>query len=491
MKVKILESLDEIAQGKLLKIEDFEGLEEIKVTKTIPEFEIELPGVCDYSHTTNYSKQASLIKISFNSLERLAFPIIRGCIALNLVVKWCQADAYLAKARSYHLCNLYNQYQRSVMLCVYAFDHYKTLINELLSYFEPNTHQAIKSRIFYNLLWQIPGRAIRDLEYGLIRDIDFHKNSAQNTPEPLIHSWIELLGVAAALLADCVLHITHQDIKDDLAIRNQGLQKCREHLAAFMARRNPALNNSEINASNPLSVKVPRALLLSTYSLTLFTNICSGDIISREKTPLLDLLAGHTPIYLKPRSAPANALDRDIILEEKSIVEEIASNPNSLLEWLALALRGEKLLVLIHMRYKSSLDDNRDSYLGIFVTNAITNKEQYYKILNFYLEDIIIKALSQSLNILKIYHNPGTVLGIKPNTYAIAEISALAQELEFYVHQYSAKFNNTLGQKCTDMLLKLSSNLENFNITFTEQSRVNDLTTNKIRKRHAANLLNT
>jgi hypothetical protein len=214
--VKVVKTLEEIKDGRLLSLDDLNSLSWVSLPEIPPtKFIVEVPGI----HITSYDgrnvsvrgytveKDLTSLNGAISEDDRVCVPIFKGCIAIDLSIAWYNAQILcdVAKSLNIHGENGWCQeYQRTVVLYARATEKYKHLINSLLSHFEPNAREEVRIYLLSKILEQCASKSCWDLEYGLTKDINEHSNGSQNLPQDQVNHWGYLFSLTAAVTAESI-----------------------------------------------------------------------------------------------------------------------------------------------------------------------------------------------------------------------------------------------------------------------------------------------
>lgn len=483
---KIVKKMYELTQGKPLTAEDVGGVN-ICVPLPTDSCILDIPGDISLYDGKSTPKRQREIKIpfGFNILapeikgyqvdelsSKWVLPYAYAMVALK--GPYLHDDKY--KVGGY-------DYQQAVKMYAKALNIYKELVNELLELVVPEDREVVKCRVlsdvFYDCILDLDSSLRSKLQHDITRCIKQY--GITNIPQNILDMWIEVTSIEVAMKTEGYQYILNRNKHEFDAYRKENkywwarkdyFQKYSFAEFSFTHTHSNKINdlikqrqltlNPPTTIGEKITVKVHPAMMMFSQQLQKVTNFVSNAVIGSgasddEKMALLDKLEeyyeptymssdyaednqmnsddnselaklkkNYKPAYIAPHDAKNNQVDGEIKwLEKKIIIEKIklldAKNINGLLD---IAQEGLKLLSLIHMRYSASLNDKNDySYFGLTKTNTAIDKENYYKIFAFYMENIFNETLVTLFDLTKNNNDYGNIA---------AQATNILQNLESY-----------------------------------------------------------
>lgn len=429
---KFVDTILDATNGELLSASDFECMEEIYLS-SLPAavYNTEPAGYWNVSPFDNgkyYVKRN--LEEGITPDTSILVPKIKGLFIRELAIAWVLPGLY--RGADYVVAIYKNKrstspYPYPVQLYwkMKAAELYKGLVDELLPLFKEEDREQVKSRLLAGTV----GDCIRRLTYtfatGISKDIEFCKDrfGLTNVPQLKIDNWVEWSNLLDAWIAEANVYRKEQqlyrhnkdlkNIKDGLYNKvtwdhpddKRSLSQWRiwpisEEVKSFLQEREAALNPAP-TPYETVSVKVHPATMMFIHEAQKVSQLAGclhvGETTANteERVRLLDKLEGYKPKFVSPKAAKPNSIDADIALQEKRLMqcaEQVSQQ--SVEELLQLTKDATKLLSMVYMRYKNSLNaKDEPSYFGWFKPASLTDKESYYEVFAFYMENIFHKCL--------------------------------------------------------------------------------------------------
>jgi hypothetical protein len=468
--VKVVKTLEEIKDGRLLNLDDLNSLSWVSLPKILPtKFIVEVPGIYRTSYdgrdvsVPEYTVEKELTSLNgaISEDDRACVPIIKGCIAIDLSIAWYNAQILcdVAKSLNIHGENgWWQEYQRTVVLYARATEKYKDLVNSLLLHFEPSAREEIRIYLLCKILEQCASKACWDLEYGLTKDINEHSNNRQNLSQTHIEHWSFLFSLTAAVVAESIgytkaydeclyfktgvnsnrkdkkqLHPSDPSYKNNqIEILQNKLSIAKKQLIKFIDfRKREGLPIENSSAGQTISHNIG---VFTKHVMLLFSS-CSSNPTADEEIPLIGL-QNYIPIYAPPKRASINPIDKDIVQMEQELIGrhtsirsdfDVMSDHQFIMN---ISRDFIKLLLLVHMRYRNSFDSKNT--WSLFESPGFANKTQYFTILGKYMEPMS-ECLALIIQYVKnfITAQPRNIAEIN---HLLMEVREMLDSLQFYMN---------------------------------------------------------
>jgi len=497
--VKVVKTLEEIKDGKLLSLDDLSSLSWISLPE-IPatKFIVEVPGI----HRTAYGgrdasvpgyiveKELMSLNGAISEDDRVCVPIIKGCIVIDLAIAWYNAQIHCDVAKSFGLNGdngWWERYQCTVILYATAAEKYKGLINSLLSHFEPGAQEEVRIYLLCKILGLYASKTCWDLEYGLTKDINEHLNDWQHLPQSHIEHWGYLFSLTAAVVAESIGYTKAYD--ECLYFKARSSSNTGRKDKVLLHPSDPSYKNNQIDIlQSKLSIAKKQLVKLmesmkreeqSTTSISANQNVshniggftkrvmllfssCSNNSTTDEQIPLIEL-QNYSPIYAPPKRASINPIDKDIVQMEHELIGRYTSrisDPDVISEHQFLMnICGDftKLLLLVHMRYRNSFGV-RDSYIWtLFESPGSANKALYFTIVGKYME-IMSACLNLVIQYIKnyIFDQPRNIAETDP---LLIEVKGILDSMQFYM-DCTSTHDCQASDKPISILNKLCASLD-------------------------------
>lgn len=458
----------------------------------------------EYSYKKNVSEaEAFRFKIPiFNS--KTTYALFNKCNKAYLYYDSSKRD--LRRMEEFYWAKGYNFYP-GLMACKRAIDIYKDLIDEILPLFEEPAREQVKAVIYRDSIKIFIDHACDYMEY-IQKDIKNHLNEYANytTHSAAIDSWENAINMVSALLIEVYTYVEIADrysYKEGLEKHMAGVQHyervydslnpdnpayIKEHIELYKTKIKPVkyelenfyklkpkgrlIINVEENATNSVVAlrnntetfvaKPPKAIVWAvnsfqsaqSYVSALYGSVSS---VSDEKAPLLEELKNYNPVYQTPKKAPIDkSIDQNIVLREKNLFLKSDSisvtDVSSLSEFIKECC---DTLNLIRMRYSLSLSTNNNAYFSMFETAAEYDQRAYSLIIESYIENIIGKCLTATINCLIENKNNALMLDLDLQNSNIDKLIKMIKSVQVYLYN-AEKF-----PRSTDLLEDLINAVKN------------------------------
>lgn len=430
-------TIDEVTAGKLLSNEDFNYISTERLDTSLPyTHKLELPSYWNEHRPGRIcSDEAFTVERRVTPELRIEMPMIKGFYIKELAIMWCHPNLYIDEEELYKRYTAGTRFQFIVFLYAKAAELYKSLILEILPLFKEEDRETVKYRMLARTVGACALQMARELGGGLRDDIKDKKREfgVANIPQRTIDIWTDYCNLVDAWIVEGKSY----RIANDVYIYNNYCQKLKaglidtnhyryppknpsqdpkgawrihspsHYLKDFLKERALALN-TPAGPYEAINVKIhPVAMLFlggAQKASGLIDSMYIPGITSydEESAKLLDQLEGYTPKYTSPKSARVNSIDKDIALLEKNVMQAAeCSSSITVKEMLQVANDGIKLLSVVHMRYKTSLDSKEEStYFGFFRSASSIDKSTYYEIFSFYMDNIFQNCLPPLLRLI-------------------------------------------------------------------------------------------
>lgn len=504
---QIIDDISTIVQ-KPLRLEDI-SFDQRVIFDTRVDVKIRIPGnydydYCEYSGYHDRSDATRIIDCDLKGEKHIFMPVIKEVVSSDMINKWYRAGIYREDLWK-KILNRRNGYQQKVMICKESFDLYKKCIDELLPYFEPEIRNIVKFKLLDDALYGPLVKAHLSLFYGLSSDIAFHKKHAKTTPQILIDSWAYLISVVSALMAEtyavtkqCYINYESLVAEQNPNISNETLEKirpfcghnrenisvvkskqymadCHELFNDFMKARNS--NIEKPSAKNFGSISKQCFEKVSIFFSNLTTSFYNNTThTAQEKAPILNSHINYHPIYVAPKKAPRNDIDRDIVRLEKNLIGSYTlgkANLKSTSEEMTKINDWIKLMTLIEMRYRTNLNNPADTYLSFFKSNAAINRVGCYDIFAKYLEMYIAPSLNNVLSTVS--------LNSITNKMLLSNVIETIDNLASFIDEQIIYFNDAC-ELCSSLLRDLRIEARNISNSISDENEKVDVS-DGLRKR--------